>query len=159
MHAGKVPQAQGKPPPPGSRRLAAVKCIYRTNGNMKEAIALLRATLGSQCPPEPGAFITRWQKALEEQGHLQDAPRSGQPRKLSDEDAERAAEILSAGYRQKGSDKVLRFTSVAAASSKSPELAAIQRGAGASNKTMMRDMKRVKPSLKPTRKRRKAAKG
>lgn len=134
--------------PPLDWRYLAVLCFHETQGKMSKAARLFKERTGHQCMQRPEGFIARWIKATKELRPLaRDAHRSGRTCKLSEEEAVKAADILLAGFQQKGSNQRLQYTSIKQALAKDAALKEIQQSKGVCARTMMRSMKRVRPAL------------
>ena len=85
--------------------------------------------------------------ALQRAGCPQASP-PGRPKKLSDEQALKAAKLFAKGYKQLGTGLTLHFTSTRHATSKSPELHKICKEAGVSPRQLFDRMRQAMPTLK-----------
>lgn len=85
-------------------RVRACKCFYQERGDMAAAIRAFQEEWNEQHPEhsitDVRKFISHSVDSLEDRFHLFDAGGQGAPHKLSDDDAIRCAELLSAGYPQ-----------------------------------------------------------
>ena len=82
-----------------SFRNLAADCYIRANRNASEAAELLKAELaGKRGVPRPERFCRRWGERRLATGGVEDAVRSGRPKKLTEEWVDRVITALSQGY-------------------------------------------------------------
>jgi hypothetical protein len=144
--AGKAALTRGKRPPTAWRRLA-VKCYHSSEDNMANAVKAFKAQIKGKCMGRPEKYIARWAAAFQNKGTVEDGGHKGRQRKLDDAQAKAAAETFCQGYKQKGSSITLHYLSIREGISKSTKLQQIQQETGACDRTILRSMKRVLPTL------------
>jgi hypothetical protein len=109
---------------------------------------LSRLKTGSLCMARPEKIIFRWATAFQSKGMLADGGHKGRHRLLDHAQAKAAADIFRNGYKQNGSSTTLPYLSIRECISTSPELQQIQWETGASNRTILRSIKRISPKLR-----------
>lgn len=114
---------------------------------MADAVKAFKAEAEGRCMARPEKFIARWAKAFHSNGTVEDGGHKGRHTMLDIAQAKAAADIFCQGYKQKGSSVTLHYLSIREGISKSPQLQHIQRETGASDRTILRSMKRVLPTL------------
>jgi hypothetical protein len=137
---------RGKRPPTAWRRLA-VKCYHGSEDNMANTVKAIKAQIKGKCMGRPKKYIARWAAAFQNKGTVEDGGHKGRHRMLDDAQAEAAADIFCQGYKQKGASITLHYLSVQEGISKSIKLQQIQQETGACDRTILRSMKRVLPTL------------
>lgn len=95
----------------------------------------------------PGRVAKRFSRKVKEQQPVSDAPRSGRPRKFTDEEAAWAVDMVEAGVQQEDGSTA-HYLSQWDAVRLSPQLSMLCRTANAHTDTLWRAMQRVQPALK-----------
>lgn len=152
--------------PEWARILAVAACMAVLTGTVvdyNKAGRVLTVQLGyfqNKFPDQPieiretkAQFCRRWWCHFEERGNVHDAPRTGRPPKVSDADALKAAQIITAGYnatcmaygRQTVEHKY--FGTIADAVAHSDTLQEILRNSRATNQQLREAIHRVSPDV------------
>lgn len=121
-----------------------IKCDY----NLKKAKQLLVERMGHAIPSKAYAFLRRWNLAFKEGRYTTDRHRTGAPSKLEEKQIKVATELFAAGFKQRGSDVSMPFSSFNQALRLSKQLAEILSTAKVHPKTLWRAIKASKPTLK-----------
>ena len=120
--------------------------MVKHDNDLSKATAEFRRQL-PRAVKKPRRFVERWTAIYRERGiHKPHRPR--RPKKLSDEQALKAAKLFAKGYKQLGSGLTLHFTSMRQATSKNPELQKICTEAGVSPRQLFDRMRQAMPTLK-----------
>lgn len=142
-------------------RQRAVEAWFRAseragdNGRrMVEALCILRESAGTSPPKRLDRFLSRAVANWEERGTIRDAPRTGAPTKVTDEEAVRAVELLWAGFKDAEGQQQY-YSSLQHALDTCPALEDLRRGCahgkGVTAETLLTHMKRVEPRLRKRR--------
>ena len=126
-------------------RVSATECWAKAEGAKSQigaACDLFRAKHGRHAVTNVSKFITRWKNALITRQDLKDAARRGAPRKVTDEQAMAAVEIVWAGYKVDGQQEY--WDNINAALAGSSELRALKEackgGKGVTARTLFKRM-------------------
>lgn len=132
---------------PVNVRVDAATC-YIQAGNEPEHKARAASLFCEQHPEavsRPADFCLKWGEQFKETGSVLDAPRSGRPLAVSEEQALRASKLLKAGA--KPNDPLQKFDSMKNACKEKSELEGIRQAAGCSHRTLLSACYRADPSL------------
>ena len=122
--------------------------MIKCDNNLKKAKQLLVQRMGHAIPAKSYAFLRRWNLAFKEGRYTTDCHRTGAPSKLEEKQIKVATEIFAAGFKQRGSDVSMPFSSFNQALRLSKQLAKIVSTAKVHPKTLWRAIKASKPTLK-----------
>lgn len=78
-------------------RARAVKAYYWSKGNVKDAVRWLKTNYGSPPAADLAGFIARWARMFEKRFTVADAPRTGQPIKLPQDEVDKCVERFADG--------------------------------------------------------------
>ena len=109
---------------------------------------MLIAAMKGKTPSKPYQFLRRWRQAYDAGRFFTDARRRRRKRKLSPEEVEVASAIFLAGYKEKGMEFRLPYSSLNQALHSNKELASILSRTQASTKTLWRAIKEARPAMK-----------
>lgn len=126
-------------------RLAAYVAWKQADGHYKEALQLFKQHTGADAISRPDRFLKYWAKVVGQSLSLRDKPRSGRPRKLSQQAVNRAVQLFLAGSSHNGSQAA--FTDLNEALDKCPELRAIVSNSQMHPQTLLRNMRAANPDL------------
>ena len=129
-------------------RASAVECMHACRNHLGEATKMFEAKWGKGAVTRPARFIKRWAAAFKINRSLADKRRSGRPRKIPEQHAKAMVQNFVAGFQPQGSTNRLGFSSIAQGVRLSQLLGKYKEDLGVSNRTMMRSMRRARPSLK-----------
>ncbi len=130
-------------------RGAAHEAWIEAKGGLKAARHVLKKHARSSTCKRPGRFLQRWGKEYKKfifRKGFKDRKRTGRPRKLRPETANRAAEAFMKGSVQNG--KVQPYVSINEGLDMNPDLKDIISTHTMSPRTLLRTMQQVQPKLK-----------
>lgn len=127
-------------------RVAAHEAWIEAKGDLKAARHVFKKHARSSTCKRPGRFLQRWGKEFIFRKGFKDRKRTGRPRKLSSETANRAAEAFMKGSVQNG--KVQPYVSINEGLDMNPALKDIVSTHTMSPRTLLRNMQQVQPKLK-----------
>jgi len=78
-------------------RARAVKAYYCSKGNLRDAVRWLKQEYGSPPSVDIPGFIARWARRFEQRFTVADAPRTGQPMKLPQNEVDKCVERFADG--------------------------------------------------------------
>jgi hypothetical protein len=139
-------------------RVLATWAYAESQRNMEAAIERLKnycCAYGIATPTHPKVFITQWATRFVSTGGVDDAPRSGRPRIIPEEDAQQVATLLAEGYNpqhtastsQGPAQPSFPFKSFAEAILLNPIIGAIVSAYQASRRTWLQAIHNAMPSL------------
>ncbi len=129
-------------------RVAAHEAWIEAKGDLKAARHVFKKHARSSTCKRPGRFLQRWGKEFSFRKGFKDRKRTGRPRKLSSETANRAAEAFMKGSVQNG--KAQPYVSINEGLDMNPELKDIVSTHTMSPRTLLRNMQQVQPKSEET---------
>ena len=127
------------------RRILAVHCMQVCGSNTYPASRLLRQLVGIPRHKNMAAYLRKWAETYQKKGTVNC---SGGGSKMTGAQAQKAAQIFKAGYKEKETGLILDFNSINHALSISLKLVKLQRECSISPTAMRVQMERVCPSLR-----------
>ena len=126
-------------------RLAAYVAWKKADGQYKQALKVFKQHPGARDISRPDRFLKYWAWRVAQRLSLRDKPRSGRPRKLSQQTVDRAIQLFLAGSPDDGSQA--GFTDLNEAFDKCPELRAIVSSNQMHPQTLLRNMCAANPDM------------
>lgn len=134
---------------PTDVRMLGARLYDQARQNAYVAGQKLTSLLKGNAPAEPGQFCKRWFKHYKQRGHVQDAPRSGRPRRVPDTLARDIAKRIIGNPST--TEPPTYYYSLRHFLHKNPDIQAQVATLGVTNRTIERSLRRADPSIRRRR--------